>query len=98
MDARGFALDDSVDGHDAFVVRRHGDVYAYRNVCPHAGHRLHWKPHAFLSKRRDLIMCSKHGAIFAIESGECVDGPCLGRALTPLRASVEAGDIVVYPD
>jgi len=73
-------------------------VFAYRNVCPHAGNPLHWKPHAFLSKKRDLILCSVHGATFDIETGKCVGGPCPGRALTPLRVAVEAGVIAVYPD
>jgi nitrite reductase/ring-hydroxylating ferredoxin subunit len=81
-----------------FVVREGDAVYAYLNVCPHAGHRLNWKPHAFLTRRGDLIMCSMHGAIFDIHTGVCVGGPCEGRALTPLRVAVEAGDVVVFPD
>jgi len=97
-DAWGFGLVDSVGGHDGFVVRMGEAVFAYRNVCPHAGNPLHWKPHAFLSKKRDLILCSVHGATFDIETGKCVGGPCPGRALTPLRVAVEAGVIAVYPD
>jgi nitrite reductase/ring-hydroxylating ferredoxin subunit len=84
--------------HTGFIVRHRNAVYAYRNVCPHAGNPLHWKHHAFLTKDRSLIMCSVHGAVFDIESGRCVGGPCRGHALTPLRAAVEAGDVIIYPD
>lgn len=98
VDARGFALGSADERHAGFVVRKDAAVFAYRNVCPHAGHPLHWKPHGFLTKNRDLIMCSVHGAIFDIESGRCVGGPCPGRALTPLRVSVESGEVVIYPD
>ncbi len=97
-DARGFGIDEAAGRHDGFVVREGGAVFAYRNLCPHAGNPLHWKPHAFLSKKRDLILCSVHGATFDIKTGKCVSGPCPGRALTPLHAAVEAGEIAVYPD
>lgn len=97
-DARGFDIGPAEEARSAFVVREGDAVYAYRNVCPHAGHRLNWKPHAFLTRQSDRIMCSVHGAIFDIPTGVCVEGPCPGRALTPLRVAVEAGDVVVYPD
>lgn len=97
-DARGFGFREDACGHDGFVVRSGDAVYAYRNVCPHAGNPLNWKPHAFLSKKRDLILCSVHGAAFDIETGQCVGGPCPGRALESMRAAVEAGDVAVYPD
>ena len=80
------------------MVRNEDGVFAYRNVCPHAGHSLNWKPHAFLTRNRDLIMCSMHGAIFDIGSGVCLEGPCPGRALTRLKVEIVSGDVVVYPD
>lgn len=97
VDARGFRLGPEDQGHTGFVVRCQDALHAYRNVCPHAGNPLHWKPHGFLTRNRDLIMCSVHGAIFDIASGRCVGGPCPGRALTPLRVSLEAGNVVIYP-
>lgn len=96
--ARGLSLGTAAGIHDAFVVRAGERIVCYRNVCPHAGNPLNWKPHAFLSKKRDFIICSVHGATFDIQTGKCVGGPCPGRGLTPLRAALEAGEIVVYPD
>lgn len=97
VDARGFEYE--IDQpREGFIVRRGEGLFAYRNICPHAGNRLNWKPDAFLSKKRDLILCSVHGAIFDIGTGHCVDGPCPGRSLSPLRVELEKGRVVVHPD
>jgi nitrite reductase/ring-hydroxylating ferredoxin subunit len=97
-DARGFDYQTPDGPRPGFVVRRGPAVYAYRNVCPHAGHALHWKPHAFLTRARDRIMCSVHGAFFEIETGLCVGGPCPGRSLQSLRVEIRGGRVFVYPD
>ena len=70
--SRGFQIDES----DVLVVRRKGRVYAYKNRCPHRGVRLEWQPDQFLDDSTSLIKCATHAALFLIESGECVAGPC----------------------
>ncbi len=35
----------------------------------------------YLTREKDLILCSGHGALFAIADGACVAGPC-SRGLT----------------
>lgn len=77
-----------------FVVRRGDTVYAYQNFCVHAGHPLNWKPDGFLTKDNDAIICSSHGAMFSIEGGKCLGGPCRGKALK--RVAAEVRDGVVY--
>jgi nitrite reductase/ring-hydroxylating ferredoxin subunit len=94
--ALGFALDAGGIPDTAFVVRRGEIVRVYRNVCPHMGRPLNWAPDRFLTRAGDLIMCSAHGAIFDIDTGACVGGPCPGRALAAVPAAVEAGTVVVY--
>jgi nitrite reductase/ring-hydroxylating ferredoxin subunit len=81
-----------------FLVRYGDSVYAYHNVCPHAGNFLNWKADAFLTRDKSLIMCSAHGALFDPVSGSCVAGPCPGRALKRLPIAVEEGMVVVYFD
>ena len=78
--SRGFQIDES----DLLVVRREGRVYAYKNRCPHRGVRLEWQPDRFLDDSASLIKCATHAALFLIESGECVAGPCAGQFLTRL--------------
>ncbi|WP_339530926.1 Rieske (2Fe-2S) protein [Pseudomonas mucidolens] len=72
------------DGRKLFAVRRDGVVYAYINRCPHRGVPLEWQPDRFLDQSASLIQCATHGALFLVESGECVAGPCAGQSLTAL--------------
>ena len=96
-DARGFVYHRDGQPREAFVVRDGSLLVAYRNVCPHAGNPLNWKPHAFLTRNKDQIMCSVHGAVFEIETGLCTGGACPGRRLSALRVENVGGLVMVYP-
>ena len=87
--SRGFELAEL----KLLVVRREGQVYAYQNRCPHRGIPLEWQPDQFLDHSNSLIQCATHGALFLIESGECVAGPCSGQSLTPLNCREDADGI-----
>lgn len=78
--SRGFTWENT----ELLGVRRQGQVYLYRNRCPHRGIALNWQPNQFLDSSASLITCARHGALFLIESGECVAGPCEGDALEAL--------------
>ena len=82
-----------------FVVRKGKEIYAYQNYCMHAGHPLNFKPDSFLTRDSALIICASHGALYEIETGVCVSGPCPGKSLRAVRTEIIDGDIVVYgPD
>ena len=87
--SRGFSL----AGNKLLAVRRDGQVYAYLNRCPHRGISLEWQPDQFLDHSQSLIQCATHGALFLIESGECVAGPCAGQALSALVCREDAKGI-----
>lgn len=89
--SRGFEL----DGERFFAVQRDGEVFVYRNQCPHLGVEMEWEPDRFLDHENVLIQCAMHGALFVIDSGECVSGPCLGEALQAIPCRVEDGWLVV---
>jgi len=65
------------------------------NHCPHAGFPLNWQPDVFLAPQAPLILCVMHGALFDIESGECVTGPCAGLALRALPVKIERGYVML---
>jgi len=73
------------------VVRQGADVFIYTNVCPHIGAPLDFEPGRFLNLERDLIQCAIHGALFRIDDGHCVQGPCAGKHLTPVTSEVREG-------
>lgn len=82
--AANASLGFDIDGRKLFAVRREGIAHFYINRCPHRGVPLEWQPHQFLDPSASLIQCATHGALFLIESGECVAGPCAGQSLTAL--------------
>ncbi|MFV0386061.1 Rieske (2Fe-2S) protein [Paracoccus sp. (in: a-proteobacteria)] len=93
--SRGF--DPLGEGRDTMFVVRHGDrVHAWRNACPHYDHaRMAWKKDQFLNGDRTRIVCGAHGALFEIDSGICVLGPCPGQRLTPVPIALRDGQIFV---
>ena len=93
--AKGFLPD--ARGRDRIVVVRQGEtVHAYLNLCPHYDKvRLGWKNDGFLNGDNSRIMCAAHGALFRIDDGACVIGPCQGEALRRVRTVVQGGHVRV---
>ncbi|WP_040265390.1 Rieske (2Fe-2S) protein [Pseudomonas rhodesiae] len=79
-----------IDGCKLLAVRRDGIAYFYINRCPHRGVALEWQPGQFLDDSASLIQCATHGALFLIETGECIAGPCAGKSLVALRGREDA--------
>lgn len=63
---------------------------AWRNRCPHQGRRLDYAPGRFLLDRGQLV-CAAHGAVFRLDDGLCVGGPCRGEHLAKI-ALEDAGE------
>ena len=80
---------------EGFVVQKDGIVSAFLNRCPHTGAPLNWSPHQFLDMEGDFIQCSLHGAIFRMQDGFCVRGPCVGESLESIPVMLEEGVIWV---
>jgi nitrite reductase/ring-hydroxylating ferredoxin subunit len=74
-----------------FAVRQGGEIRVYVNSCPHLGTPLDWAPDRFLSADGSRIICSMHGAEFAIDDGLCLRGPCLGERLEAVMIDIEDG-------
>jgi nitrite reductase/ring-hydroxylating ferredoxin subunit len=89
--ARNFVLQIGEAYFHGFVVRRGAEAQGYVDRCPHAGLPLAQQLDAYLTPDGDLIACSWHGALFDIDSGACVGGPCVGASLTPWPVTVVDG-------
>lgn len=96
--SKGFAADPEAYYADFLVVRTDEGVYAYRNHCPHAGAPMEWQPDQFLDYSQSYIQCGLHGALFQIESGYCVGGPCQGRSLESFPIEVRDGLLIALQD
>lgn len=80
------------------VIRKGDGVYVYENACPHIGGRLDFPPGEFLSDDGEHIECATHAALFNIEDGLCIFGPCEGDRLTQIKAEVRGGDVYILQD
>lgn len=92
--AKGFETETGA----VFAVKRDGEVFMYRNSCPHLGVELNWLEDQFLDMDNALVQCATHGALFLIESGECVSGPCHGKFLEPVEFTLIDGCIMLAQD
>lgn len=86
--------------HKIIVLRRNGIFHGWLDACPHysPGTPMAWKSDAYLNGDGTHLACHSHGALFDMETGECVLGPCIGQALTriELRVSDEGEIFVVH--
>lgn len=92
--SKGFTFREGEYLFMGFVVRTGGKVIGYIDRCPHTGMPLALFDN-FLTREKDLILCSSHGALFEPEGGKCIAGPCAGRFLWTWPVKVEGGDVVV---
>ncbi|MDT8386138.1 MAG: Rieske (2Fe-2S) protein [Thiogranum sp.] len=82
--SRAFVVRVSDVAEEIFLVRKGLDIVAYSNSCPHTKGPLDWVPGQFLNLEGDLIQCATHDALFRIEDGLCIRGPCSGQSLSPV--------------
>ena len=77
--------------HLELMLVRGGDgtLRAFENYCPHAGGPLNMVPDRFFDRSGKHLMCTRHGALFSPEGGECVHGPCPGKRLHPLPVEAD---------
>jgi len=80
-----------------FAVKKAGEIHVYENACPHIGITLEYNEDEFLDYDKNFIICSGHGALFSIETGYCIAGPCKGQSLRKIPHQLDQGWVVV-PD
>ncbi len=93
--SRGFVIERDGRREEIFVVRRESKVFAYRNRCPHTGAPLDWREHEYLDESGEFIQCANHAALFRLEDGYCVAGPCRRQHLEPVGIRLEDQDILL---
>jgi len=86
--ARGFNVTLKGETVDVIVVRQGTNCLVYKNSCPHTGVNLEWQPDQFLSDDGNYLQCAMHGAMFQLEDGLCVVGPCVNERLKKFTAVV----------
>lgn len=91
--SKGFEVKLGRKTEGIFIVHKDGQFFAYRNACPHTGANLEWQEDRFLDLDNNLIQCATHDALFTIDGGECIAGPCAGDFLEPVKLRIADGQI-----
>lgn len=79
---------------EALVLRDHGgELRVYLNLCQHLPVPLDGGSRRFLSRDGAHLECGTHGALYRLEDGYCIDGPCEGEQLQPIAFDIHAGEI-----
>jgi nitrite reductase/ring-hydroxylating ferredoxin subunit len=88
--SKGFKIEPDLQ---LFVVKKDGVISVFENSCPHLGIPLEMLPDQFFDIEKSFIQCSTHGALFEIENGLCVAGPCAGASLKQYQFETINGEI-----
>jgi len=88
-----------VDGlpDEIVVVRTEKGHRAYVNRCRHISVPLDYGDGEVFDESGKMFQCRTHGALYRIEDGRCVAGPCSGASLISVEI-VEKEDGVYLPD
>jgi nitrite reductase/ring-hydroxylating ferredoxin subunit len=79
---------------EAFVVNVRGTLHAWVNRCRHVALTMDWVENRFLDESGEYIVCGTHGAVYRPDTGVCVGGPPLGRALIRVPLRTEDGTLI----
>ena len=91
LSSKGFELND----RKLLAVNYRGEYYVYENSCPHRSIPLEWQPDQFLDYDKTFIQCATHGALFRIDTGECIAGPCVADQLTAIPCEIRGDTLFV---
>lgn len=93
LSGKGFSVKIKGKVVKGFVVKKEGNFYAYLNLCKHLPVTLDLNDENFFTFDKAYLQCHMHGAMYEIETGLCIGGPCLGARLDSLSFVEEENEI-----
>lgn len=88
----------TVEGTSCIAVKKEGTLFVYRNECPHLSIPLEHMPDQFLDSQQAYIICSNHGALFEIQTGLCISGPCVNSSLKSIPFEIQNNCVHIDTD
>jgi nitrite reductase/ring-hydroxylating ferredoxin subunit len=79
------------------ALNTHAGYRVYLNRCPHLFIPLNWGDNVNLDNEGKYLRCETHGALFTLEDGDCILGPCKGEALWALDVSIKNNQLWIDP-
>lgn len=77
------------------VVKKNDRYYAYHNLCKHLPVTLDLNDGGFFTHDKSHLQCHMHGAMYEVETGFCVAGPCQGARLSTLLLQEDESQLVI---
>ncbi len=77
----------------AFAIRYAGQVHAYLNRCAHVPMEMDYQEGQFFDDSGQWLLCATHGAVYAPDTGRCIEGPCCGASLVKIELIETAGQV-----
>ncbi|MDB4837782.1 Rieske 2Fe-2S domain-containing protein [Marinomonas sp.] len=90
--SEGKAINIQVADLGFLITKQKGQIIAYKYLCPHQNKHLNGSEETSLDDAGDYAKCSHHGALFSLQDGRCITGPCQGSFLTKATLGIEQGD------
>ena len=82
-------------GTETFLLGVTADGWrAYANVCRHRALPLDFLARTPMSDDGRFLLCHQHGALYRLEDGKCVSGPCAGESLEAVEVTEEADGVL----
>lgn len=83
-------------GPETVLVGQVGGAWrAYANVCRHHALPLDLGARSAMSDDGRYLLCHQHGALYRLEDGRCVSGPCAGETLAPVAVHATDGELLL---
>lgn len=80
---------------NGLVVCKNGKFFAYENVCQHLAVTLDLNDGNFFNHDSSFLQCHMHGALYELDTGLCVAGPCIGGRLRTFELDDRGKELVV---
>jgi nitrite reductase/ring-hydroxylating ferredoxin subunit len=95
LSSKGFSVKIKGKVVKGFVTQKNGQFYAYLNLCKHLPVTLDLNDENFFTFDKTHFQCHMHGAMYEIETGFCVAGPCQGARLDALEITEEESRLLI---
>lgn len=78
-----------------FVLKKNGRFFVYQNLCKHLPVTLDLGDGGLFTHDKAHFQCHMHGAMYELETGYCVAGPCQGARLNQFDLVEEEARLVI---
>lgn len=77
------------------MISNKQNIFVYKSLCPHLNESLVGKGESILDEKGHFIRCAKHQALFTLDQGLCIKGPCNTKQLAKQDFILSNGNLFI---